>query len=250
MSPVINYKRVRRADPLSIAYLKLVYSTIYPELFPDASDRESWEQWMGYLDKNPDENFFILSGTNLDDPATAIIHGFVIGTYFAPSQTGLICYIGVDKNCRAGGVASGLISAVTAAMDMYAQTLNASLLGLFAEAHDPQQVETVKDSLPPAVRLKIYHRWKALQVPVQYCYPSVQTPWRKEGGMVLLSLPVYGDYAEPEDVAGMIADYYTAAGLNPDTDSDYARINAEIAAWRGYISLAQYDMPAKQLEIA
>jgi hypothetical protein len=250
MSPVINYKRVRRADSLSIAYLKLVYSTIYPELFPDASDRESWEQWMGYLDKNPDENFFILSGTNLDDPATATIHGFVIGTYFAPSQTGLICYIGVDKNCRAGGVASGLIDAVTAAMDLYAQTLNASLLGLFAEAHDPEHAEAVKDSLPPAVRLKIYHRWKALQVPVQYCYPSVQTPWRKEGGMVLLSLPVYGHYAEPENVAGMIADYYTVAGLDPQTDSDYARISGEIATWRGYISLAQYDMPVRQLEIA
>lgn len=241
MSPVIEYRRVRRDDSLSMGYLKLIYNTTYPELFPYVDDRESWEQWMHYLNTAADENFFILAGENMHQQERAVIHGFVIGSYFRHSQTGLISYIGVDKKCRSDGIATGLISALTAMMDEQAKSHGHSLNGLFAEANDPAQVEDSEDSLPPAVRLKIYHRWKALQVPVHYSYPVVRSPWKKEGCMLLLSLPVQGQYATPLSVLGMIADYYRAAGINPLQDSDFRRIRSEIGAWAGYISLAPYD---------
>ena len=241
MSPVIEYRRVHRDDSLSMGYLKHIYNTTYQELFPDPEDRESWDQWMHYLDKAADDNFFILAGQKMNDAESAVIHGFIIGSYFRESQTGLVCYIGVDKNCRSGGVATGLIDTLVHAMEDYAQSRGSLLKGLFAEANDPDQIAADEDSLPPAVRLKIYHRWKALQVPVAYSFPCVQSPWRKDGFMLLLSLPVYGDYAEPQDVIGMIADYYRAANIEPETDSDFIRQRQEIEAWRGYISLAPYD---------
>lgn len=243
MSPVIEYRRVRRDDSLSMGYLKLIYNTTYPELFPYVDDRESWEQWMHYLNTAADENFFILAGENMDRQDQAIIHGFVIGSYFKQSQTGMISYIGVDKKHRSDGVATGLIDTLTAMMDDLAKRDGKALNGLFAEANDPEQVEPSEDSLPPAVRLKIYHRWKALQVPVSYSYPCVRSPWKKEGFMLLLSLPVQGCYAEPVSVLGMIADYYRNAGIDPLQDTDFRRIQDEIAVWPGYISLARYDQP-------
>lgn len=245
MSPVIEYRRVHKDNSLSMGYLQNIYNTTYPELFPDPEDRESWDQWMDYLDNAADDNFFILAGENMDCAQSAIIHGFVIGCYFRESQTGLVCYIGVDKNCRSGGVATGLIESLTDAMDSYAESRGMLLKGLFAEANDPAQVAAHEDSLPPAVRLKIYHRWNALQVPVAYSYPSLQSPWRKDGCMLLLSLPIYGDYAEPEDVIGMIADYYRLAKIEPETDSDFIRLREEVDAWKGYISLAPYNVPSQ-----
>lgn len=241
MYPVIEYRRVRRDDSLAMGYLKLIYNTTYPELFPYADDRESWEQWMHYLNTAADENFFILAGENMHQQDQAVIHGFVIGSYFKQSQTGMISYIGVDKKHRSDGVATGLINALTTMMDDHAKTHGKKLNGLFAEANDPAQVEPSEDSLPPAVRLKIYHRWQALQVPVSYSYPVVRSPWKKDGCMLLLCLPVQGNYAAPQAVLGMIADYYRVAGINPLQDADFRRIRNEIAVWPGYISLAPYD---------
>lgn len=241
MPPVIEYRRVHRDDSLSMGYLKTIYNTLYPELFPDASDRESWDRWMHYLDHAAADNFFILAGENMKNAERAVIHGFVVGCYFGGSSTGLVSYIGVDKNCRSGGVATGLIDALTAAMDIYARSQHAELKALFAEANDPAQVEACEDSLPPAVRLKIYHRWNAVQVPVAYTYPSVQSPWQKEGCMLLLSLPVYGAHAKPDDVVAMIGDYYRAMDIDPEQDADFSRMRGEINDWRGYISLAPYD---------
>jgi len=224
-----------------MGYLHQVYNTIYPELFPDPEDRESWDQWMNYLDYAADDNFFILAGEHMDCAQRAVIHGFVIGSYFRESQTGLVCYIGVDKTCRSGGIATGLIDTLTSTMDADAKSRGTVLKGLFAEANDPAQIAAHDDSLPPAVRLKIYHRWNALQVPVAYSYPSLQSPWRKDGCMLLLALPVYGAYAEPADVIGMIADYYRLAKIDPEMDVDFIRLRGEVAAWPGYISLAPYN---------
>ncbi|MGZ9108363.1 MAG: GNAT family N-acetyltransferase [Micavibrio sp.] len=244
MSPVIEYRRVRRDDSLSMGYLKLIYNTTYPELFPHVDDRESWEQWMHYLNTAADENFFILAGENMHQQENATIHGFVIGSYFKQSQTGLISYIGVDKKHRSDGVATGLIDSLTAVMESHAQSHGRKLNGLFAEANDPAQVTPSEDSLPPAVRLKIYHRWKALQVPVTYSYPIIRSPWKKDGCMLLLSLPIRDQYATPQAVLGMIADYYRTSGIDPLQDSDFHRIRNEIAGWAGYISLAPYDQKA------
>ena len=236
-----EYCRVHRDDPVSIAHLRRIYETSYPELFPDPALRENWEQWEYYLDHAAEENFFILAGENISDPERAIIHGFIIGAYFEASQTGLLCYVGVHKTARKDGVASALVARLTAAMDAHAQSLGCRLKGLFAEANDPAQIAPDEDCIPPATRLKIYARWQALQVPVSYVCPSLHSPWRKEGRLVLLSLPVFGGYAGPDDIVAMLGDYYRAAELTPETDRDFIHLREEIEDWRGYLSLAHYD---------
>lgn len=237
----IGNHSIHTVDPNDLRSLRLLtraYNDVYIPAFPIADERESIEAWMANY-KNPVKNaeiVIIIAGENLDNHRHAVIKGMSVGYYYPSGDAGLMAYVAIDPKYRSEGLGHVMVEARKQALLNAAKRHGKSLGGVFLECNDPTKVKPEDDSFDPATRIKIFQKWGAEIIPIDYVQPSLSVGDAKSDYMNLLAYPhpTTGKYPTPGEIHGFIYGIYKAcakySGVLPEQDADYKAIKAQIDA--------------------
>lgn len=236
----IGNHSIHTVDPNDIRSLRLLaraYNDVYIPAFPIADERESIDAWMANY-KNPVKNaeiVIIIAGEHLDSQRHAVIKGISVGYYYPSGDAGLMAYVAIDPKYRSEGLGHVMVEARKQALLAAAQRHGKKLGGVFLECNDPAKVKPEDDSFDPATRIKIFEKWGAEIIPIDYVQPPLSVEDAKSDYMKLLAYPhpTTGKYPTPEEIHGFIYGIYKAcakySGILPEQDVDYNAIKGQLA---------------------
>lgn len=198
---------IRELRPGDEALVERFYRGIYLEAF--AAQREPLAAWLAGLRGEAPYQMFV----RLALAADAIVGGVTYELY-PRSRCGLVTYVVVAPDARAGGLGRMLFDGASAAL--YAAGARAVL----AEVNDPR---AHGEAARP--RLERFVRWGARVAAVPYVQPALGAGLERDRGLCLLVLPPVPEVAG-ETVRAFIAELYAATeGAREDAPPD-----AELAA--------------------
>lgn len=221
-----------RIHELSAAWqeelIRAAYEQVYLPAFPIPEEREPVETWLAALAR-PDGDCRVLVtvlGEGLSRPQQRRIDGIGVCNFFPRSGTGLLAYNAVRKSMRGKGLGRRLVKMRAEGLLDMAAHLGVPLNGIFLECNDPARVPTRKDSMDPARRLRIFKRWGARQIRLDYVQPALgpgQAPCR-DLCLLVYPHPQSGTVPRAESIAGFIADLYRSCGAATVNNPDYTRM--------------------------
>ena len=224
-------------NPKSLALLAKAYKEVYEAGFPIKEARESLDVWLDNLkDKQASVNITIsILGENLDT-SNPILKAMTIGYYYQNQDVGLLAYIVTAPAFMTQGLGSTLNDANNHALLQFAKNKKSQLKGIFLECNDPAKVSAQEDVMDPAVRIKIFEKWGAIVLPIDYVQPPLEKGAAKCDTLKLLAYPhpETGQYPTPEAIKAYITGIYTElakyAGCSPKNNPDYTKTIKQINA--------------------
>lgn len=215
--------------------LTRAYEELYLSCFTDPDEQEDLEQYRERLfcSQKPipqPVTHFLVAGEKLADPDNAVIYGLQIFELYRESACGLLTYIAVSPLARGKGLGRLLLRR---AIEILSQECTGpeGLRAVFAETHDPAQIDPAEDAMSPRDRIEVMKRLGAQLVPVRYVQPELRPGDGRSRKLLLITFGVDAD--KPPVVAGktitdFMHEFYRALGvINPDVDPDYLQIQAD-----------------------
>ncbi|MBI3440342.1 MAG: hypothetical protein HY052_00785 [Proteobacteria bacterium] len=229
---------VEAGNPSSIDLLAKAYKDVYEPAFPIAEERETMSSLLSGLD-GTDSGLgniviaIISDNINTTDPA---IKGIVVGYYYHKEDVGLLAYTATAPEYRNQGLGHIQVEILGQAFLRMAKKNGGKLGGYFLECNDPLKVKPEEDSFDPATRIKIFQKWGAKIMPIDYVQPPLEAGAKKCTSLKLLAYPhpETGKYPTLEAIKGFVRGIYTAlirySGIFLQADPDYVRMMQQIDA--------------------
>lgn len=222
-------------DPRSVALLTTAYETIYKPAFPNPADREPLEKWIRLMkDKKADTRLLVvIAGTDLDTDHP-VIKGISTAEYYPQYDVGQMAYNAIAPAFRNEGLGHVMVDARKQALLDMAAADNAVLRGIFLDCKDPAKVKASEDSIDPAIRLKVFQKWGARVMPVDFVLPPLHLGEEPCDKVLLLAYPhpQTGEYPDREAMRDFITvTYHELADTSPcppHLNPDYLKMMAEI----------------------
>jgi len=225
-------------DPRSVALLKEAYRDVYEPAFPIAEERESIDAWINNLmGKSKNSNIVVvIVGTDFD-AKNPNIKGISVGYYYYKVDAGLLAYNAIAPAARNEGLGRVMVEARKQALLHLAEQHGQKLKGVFLECNDPAKVKPEEDSIDPATRMKIFEKWGAKVIPIDYVQPALEKGAAKCDKFKLMAYPhpKTGHYPTPDAVRAFVTGIYQACtdycgGPKPADDPDYVRTVRQLEA--------------------
>jgi len=221
----------------SLELLSKAYKDIYEPAFPMEEERESLESWLDTLrGGNPVVKIVIAIVGEKIDTETPVIKGISVGCYYNEEDVGLLAYNAIAPEFRNEGLGRVMVEARKQALLGMAKKNGNPLKGVFIECNDPDKVTPEEDCMDPALRLKIFQKWGAKVMPIDYVQPALTKESEKCEKLKLLAYPhpESGEYPAPDGIKGFVNGIYNELarhnGSTPSEDPDRIRIMAQIDA--------------------
>ncbi len=157
--------------------LQRAYKEVYMPAFPIEEERTPLGLWMKRLEDNgPDVQFryaIFVAGDNLQSADTCTLKGLSVGIYYREAQAGLMDYNAVAPSARGQGLGKVMVELRRKAFYDMAEEAGHELRGIYLEINDPEQVNAHEDSYSPEAREKLFKKWGALHIPINYIQPAI-----------------------------------------------------------------------------
>ncbi len=224
-------------DPRSLALLATAYEKIYTPAFPNPADREPLAKWIRLMKdkKAATRMLIVIAGTDLDTDHP-VIKGLSTAEYYPGYDVGQMAYNAIAPECRNEGLGRVMVDARKQALLEMAQASRGVLRGIFLDCKDPAKVKASEDSIDPAVRLKIFEKWGAQVMPVDFVLPPLHLGDAPCDKVKLLAYPhpVTGAYPDREALRDFITVTYLeladTSSCPPHNNPDYLKMMAQIDA--------------------
>lgn len=207
------------------------FKQLYIEAFPVDNEREDFSAICARVEsglENCCPGSFIL----LDMNGEAVRGGAVYDWYSECCALELI-YIVVDKSERNLGIGKSLF---TGAMPMIQEYLGGKVNSVFFESEDPGKTALSRCPMSPVQRLRIYDRWGAKRVPIDYVQPPLSKQQGPAENLMLFCLP-QGESATIQKTAlsKFLTDFY--AGLDAKDNDNLQRMKDQLSKLPDSINL-------------
>ncbi len=223
-----SFMEVDIKDNRTVSDLANFYAEVYMECFPDADERESFDNLLKYL-KNAEEstayNYHIVLAK--DEKGTVIAGG--IFDYFKRTNAGIIEFIAVRQNLQSGGVGSAMYRHILTALagDAFRNGKSGADY-VFCEIEDP-----ACNAAPVKKYLYFWDKYKFRRIGMRYIQPALSGAQKPVHGLWLVVSALGGEDEIPcETVLGVIADYmrYAMGIPSPEASEEYRAMARELAA--------------------
>jgi GNAT superfamily N-acetyltransferase len=199
---------------------------IYEEAFPDAHEREDWEDIKTRICQ-PDafpKTFIVFDNT--EQP-----NGGLVADFYAHSGVIHLIYIAVSKQSRGQGVAKKLIKELLPeAIDKIQDYYQFKTKALLFESNIPWRTQT--DSIDPTNRLQIFEHFSAKAVPIQYTQPALAAGKKEVDNLFLLTFPIEGIQHQTLDTELLISflkEFFIGLGIEkPTQNKTFVRMQNEL----------------------
>ncbi len=222
-------------NPKSISLLVKAYKGVYEPSFPMEKDRESLASWLDNL-KSRDASVNItisILGENLDS-SRPCIKAIAVGYYYSNHDVGSLAYLATAPEFRNRGLGHILNNANNYALLQSAANKGRKLRGIFLECNDPEKISPENDVMDPALRIRMYKKWGAIVLPIDYTQPPLSEGAAKCGTLKLLAYPhpetgAYPTLAAIKDyITGVYTELARYAGMPPQDNPDYIKTILQI----------------------
>jgi GNAT superfamily N-acetyltransferase len=215
-------------NPRSLELLTKAYKDVYEAAFPIDEERESLETWLGSLaGNNPAANIVIVvAGEGLDTKAP-VLKAISVAYYYNKQDAGLLAYNAVSPDFQGQGLGRTMVEARKAALLDIAGACGKPLGGVFIECNDPAKISREEDVMDPATRIRMFEKWGALTLPIDYVQPPLEVGSNKCDTLKLLAYPhpKTGKYPSKSEIQGFLNGIYTElakySGMKPAENPDY-----------------------------
>lgn len=214
-------------NPKSLALLAKAYKEVYEAAFPIREERESLATWLENLKgKNIVAITISILGENLDTPHPTI-KAMAVGYYYRQQDVGLLAYLATAPSFRDQGLGRTMNNANNEALLEFSGRMGKKLKGIFLECNDPAKIAPENDVMNPTTRIKIYEKWGAVVLPIDYIQPPLETGGAKCDTLKLLAYPHpdTGKYPTKSEIKAYLTGIYTElaeyAGMPPEKNPDY-----------------------------
>ena len=217
------YNEARYTEHLSCIE---AFLPIYEEAFPDADEREDWEDIQTRIcQPNAFPKTFLVF-----DNHTKPNGGLVADFY---PQIGVIhlIYIAVSKKSRGQGLAKKLIRELLPdAIEEIQNYYQFKTKALLFESNIPWRTQT--DSIDPNTRLQIFEHLGAKAIPIQYTQPALAAGKKEVDNLFLLSFPLEGIQHQTLDTELLISflkEFFIGLGIEePTQNKTFVRMQNEL----------------------
>lgn len=230
---------VKPNDRQALELLAKAYVDIYQRTF-HLCEEEVISCWVDTLQgKNPHLDIVIvLAGDNLQSTKPTL-KGMSIAYYQKTRDIGWLAYNAIDPAHRAANLGRVMVDVRRQELLECAQRNGKSLKAVFFSCADPAKVKRENDSIDPSKRLKIFEKWGARMIDIDYVQPLLHTSdISKDSDMVLMNYPhpKTGTYATAAEVRDYITGIYEAMAYRMkiaapiQQDPDYIKMMRQIDA--------------------
>lgn len=226
---LVSFENVNSQEKNTIVELGQFYTDIYMECFPDANEREPFDNLLYYLNKkdnNPNYKYHIVLAKDNNDE----IIGGCIFDFYAASNSGVIEFLAVKKDLQSAGIGSLIYNHVLSVLSEDAYKANKKPLScVFCEIDSPQYSKAdVKKYL------YFWNKNGYKRLDFQYIQPSLSQTQAPVFGLWLTVVPltVREKYLSKEMVLSVISDYmkYGMEIDNPEENKEYLVMKKELAS--------------------
>ena len=223
-------------NPKSLLLLHEAYKYIYEPAFPIDNERESIEFWLNEI-RNEHNNLDIIIAIAIDqtNPKKIKPKAISVGNFFKKQSVGLMAYNAIAEEYRNQNISLAMVNARKEAFLELAKKQNTDLNGIFIECNDPEKVTLEEDSFDPALRIRIFNKFGAKTVPINYVQPPADKGLERCDLLKLLAYPhpKTMEYPKPSTIQGFIDGIYNScakfSGCHPSVNPDYIKIKEEIS---------------------
>lgn len=234
-----NVHIVEHNNRQSLDLFLRAYKDIYEPAFPIPEERETIETLLKSLAGKSRHAHIVIAllGENMDTP-DPILKGVVIGYYYYRVDAGLLAYTATSPEHRNQGLGRAQVDVLGPILLNMAKKHGGELKGYFLECNDPEKVKAEGDSLDPATRIKIFQKWGAKIMPIDYIQPPLAKDTGKCDNLKLLAYPhpETGQHPTLDGIQAFITGIYAACaqyyGCLPGENPDYTKIMQQIADLR------------------
>jgi hypothetical protein len=207
---VLQIANITKDRPDLLHLLEEAYEDIYVPAFPDAKERESLEKFKKAINGGYDKVQIVVNvlGEHLEDPENYVIKGMSVAYYYEQQNVGLLAYNAISPEHREAGLGKLMVQSRIESLQQIARGQGKELAGVFIECNDPFKVTPAMDSMDPAKRIKVFEKWGARKVPIDYVQPPVTVDGYYTDCLVLMNYPLDGKYADKDCVESFLRGIY------------------------------------------
>lgn len=224
-----SFTEVRLGDRGTVTDLANFYTEVYMECFPDANERESFDNLLKYL-KNAEAcgeyDYHIVLAK--DGSGTVVAGG--IFDYFKRENAGVVEFIAVRRSLQSGGVGSTMYRHILSVLSGDAfKNGKKGLDYVFCEIDDPAH-----NDAPVKKYLYFWDKYKFRRLGMQYIQPALSGAQKPVHRLWLTVSVMHGNAGElpAGTVLAVIADYMRyAMGISaPEENEEYRKMARELSA--------------------
>ena len=219
----------------SLDLLKKAYKEVYEVAFPIKEERESLDVWLNNLKgKNSAVDIVIVIAGDQLDTQNPVLKAISVAYYYNQQDAGLLAYNAVAPQFQGQGLGRTMVDARKMALLELAKSKGKTLGGVFIECNDPAKITPEEDVMDPAVRIKMFEKWGAKMLPIDYVQPPLETGGEKCDALKLLAYPhpETGAYPTKGEIKAYLTGIYTElakyAGCPPEENPDYIKTVKQI----------------------
>lgn len=199
---------------------------IYEEAFPDADEREDWEDIKTRICQ-PDafpKTFLVFD--NSEQPK-----GGLVADFYPQSGVIHLIYIAVSQKSRGQGIAKKLIKALLPeAIEQIQKIFSFHTKAILFESNIPWRTQT--DSVDPFTRLQIFESFGAKAIPLRYTQPALAAGKKEVDNLFLLSFPIEGlqhQTLQTDVLIHFLNDFFIGLGIEePTQNKTFVRMQNEL----------------------
>jgi GNAT superfamily N-acetyltransferase len=227
--------RARSAD---LDLLREFYDGLYTHEFPDADERESYDNMVGYLREvgSSANGYHIVLALREDS-----IVGASISDYFAGSNAGVVEFIVVAPHRREQGDGTRLLRETEHLLAADAVRAGRELGCVMAEINDPFKQASTRDSLDPFRRAMWWSRRDYGRLAFPYVQPPLSSEQSAVEQLMLCARSLRPDgqpFMPAVEVAAFVRDYlvYAMRITDPGSSPEYVAMERWLSA-RDYVAI-------------
>lgn len=214
--------------------LAKAFDEIYTPAFPDDNERETLEKMHRVLNgETPGVEIIInVVGEDLTS-ADPVVKGIGVAYYYHPQNVGLMAYNAVGPQFKGEGIGKMLVHSRIESLKQMANSKNNTLRAVFLDCNNPNKVDAKHDSMDPSVRIKLFKKWGAREIPFNYVQPPLEDHLEYCDNMTLYNYPVDGKYAGPKETLAYIEAIYKESLPNQDLkyNLEYQKMARALKKW-------------------
>lgn len=241
----IEFRKINNT-PFDLKMMSEAYRDVFDEAFPDKEGREELDQMINYIkeaEASIDKVNCVVAGENLDDPKNRKLVGIAYSCIFMEQGVGTFSYTAISPSHRSMGLARKMITSGMESLRQEAHKNNVVYHGTFIEIHDPTKVKVEEDSIDPYKRQKIFERWGARRVPLDYINPAPDLDKKRSNKFLVYACPDQdGNYPNVQGVLNYVRAQYRVFGVkNLEADPDFLKMKQQLEVWDGQFIPPTYE---------